>query len=59
MYMWKGSKGPKLHSSLGIEEGIPYTPRILADRPSVLITEEGSVITIELPNLVLSIRTKP
>jgi len=58
MYVWRGSKGPKLHASLGIEEGQPYTPRILADRPSVLITEEGSTITVELPNLIISIRTK-
>lgn len=38
--------------------GIEYTPRILADRPTVLITEEGSVITIEMPNLIISIRQK-
>lgn len=52
MYEWKGYKGPALH-------GIDYTPRILADRPTVLITEEGSVITVELPNLIISIRQKP
>lgn len=54
-YSWKGHKGPKLHDPDAIE----YTPRILADRPSVLITEEGNVITIELPNLLISIRQKP
>lgn len=59
MYAWKGPKGPKLHAKLGIpDEGQVYTPRILADRPSVLITEEGSTITIELPNLLISIRSK-
>lgn len=52
MYEWKGSKGPRLHA-------VEYAPRILADRPSVLITEEGSVITVELPNLIISIRQKP
>lgn len=52
MYEWKGHKGPAMH-------GIEYTPRILADRPTVLITEEGSVITIEMPNLIISIRQKP
>lgn len=52
MYEWKGSKGPRLHA-------VEYTPRILADRPTVLITEEGSVITVELPNLIISIRQKP
>lgn len=52
MYEWKGHKGPAMH-------GIEYTPRILADRPTVLITEEGNVITIEMPNLLISIRQKP
>jgi hypothetical protein len=32
---------------------------VLADRPSVLITEEGNVITMEFPNLIISIRQKP
>lgn len=35
----------------------PTSPRILADRPSVLITEEGNTITIELPNLLILIKT--
>jgi hypothetical protein len=51
-YSWKGDRGPKLHS------GIEYTPRVLADRPAMLITEEGSKVTIELPNLILVIMTK-
>jgi hypothetical protein len=55
-YAWKGDRGPQLHAALS--EGVEYTPRILADRPSVLITEEGSKITIELPNLILVIQTK-
>lgn len=53
-YQWKGSKGPRLHAGAGVE----YTPRVLADRPSLLITEEGSKVTIELPNLILVIHTK-
>lgn len=56
MYLWKGAKGPKLHAKL--EQAVEYTPRVLADRPSVLITEEGSTITIELPNLMVVIRSK-
>ena len=54
MYEWKGGKGPKLHT-----HAMEYAPRILADRPTVLITEEGNVITIEFPNLIISIRQKP
>lgn len=53
MYEWKGSKGPKVHGA------VEYTPRIIADRPSVLITEEGNVMTLEFPNLVIQIRQKP
>ena len=56
MYSWKGGKEAKLHA---VQPGMEYTPRVLADRPSVLITEEGSKITIELPQLVLVIMTKP
>jgi hypothetical protein len=60
MYQWKGDRGPKLRGgSTTLTEGIEYTPRILADRPSVLITEEGSTITLELPNLIVVIKTKP
>lgn len=55
MYVWKGGKGPKLYAA---NEAIEYAPRILADRPSVLITEEGSKITIELPNLIVVIMAK-
>lgn len=59
MYAWKGPRGPKLHAALGIPAGaVEYTPRVLADRPSVLITEEGSTITLELPNLLIVIRSK-
>jgi hypothetical protein len=54
MYEWKGQKGPKLY-----DNAQEYVPRVLADRPSVLITEEGNVITMEFPNLIISIRQKP
>lgn len=54
-YSWKGHRGPKLYDP----EAIEYTPKILADRPTCLITEEGNAITIELPNLIISIRQKP
>jgi len=54
MYEWKGSKGPKVYT-----HALEYVPRVLADRPSVLITEEGNVITMEFPNLLISIRQKP
>lgn len=53
MYEWKGQKGAKYL------DAIEYTPKVLADRPSVLITEAGNVITMEFPNLIISIRQKP
>ena len=52
-YSWKGSKGPKLYNA------VEYTPKILADRPAMLISEEGNVVTLEFPNLVIQIRQKP
>lgn len=51
-YQWKGGKGSKLHNA------VEYTPRILADRLSMLITEEGSKVTIELSNLIFMIFAK-
>ena len=54
MYEWKGQKGPKY-----MDGAIEYTPKILADRPAMLITEEGNLITLEFQNLVISIRQKP
>lgn len=56
MYEWKGSKGPKLHAKQS--EALEYAPRILADRPSLLITEEGKNVTIETPFLIIQIRQK-
>ena len=53
MYEWKGHKGPKLY-----DHALEYAPRVLADRPTCLITEEGNVITMEFPNLIISIRQK-
>lgn len=35
MYEWKGQRGAKYL------DAIEFTPKVLADRPSVLITEEG------------------
>jgi hypothetical protein len=50
-YQWKGERA-------AAPESVAYGPRVLADRPSLLITEEGNVVTIELPNMVISIRQK-
>ena len=55
VYSWKGQKGPKIFDDVAEE----YIPRVIADRPSVLITEDGNVITLEFPNLLISIRQKP
>lgn len=54
MYEWKGHKGPKLHAT-----ALEYSPKILSDRPSLLVTEEGNVITLETPHLIVQIRQKP
>lgn len=54
LYEWKGNKGPKIY-----DHALEYTPRVVADRPSVLITEEGNTMTLEFPNLVIVIKQKP
>jgi len=53
LYEWKGQKGPKYL------DAIEYTPKILADRPAMLISEEGNNIILEFENLVITIRQKP
>ena len=51
-YQWKESAGPGV--------GTDYAPRLIADRPNLVITEEGTTIHITFPHLVISIRqTKP
>jgi len=48
MYQWKASALPGV--------GVEYAPRLIADRPNLVITEDGTTIHITLPNLVVSIR---
>ena len=52
LYAWKGQKGPLIY-------GIEHTPKILADRPAMLISEDGLNVTIELENLIITVRQKP
>jgi hypothetical protein len=52
LYQWRGNRTPSA-------ETIVYVPRVITDRPSMLIMEEGNVMNIEMPNLVISIRQKP
>ncbi len=51
-YQWRGKRAPE-------PKTIVYSPKVLTERPSMLITEEGGTMTIEMPNLVISIRQKP
>ena len=50
-YQWKGDREPA-------PESVEHGPRVLAERPSMRITENGSVVTIDLPNMVISIKQK-
>lgn len=54
LYEWKGQKGAKY-----LDGAIEFAPKVLADRPAVLITEDGNVITLEFPNLIIQVRQKP
>jgi hypothetical protein len=47
-YQWKEL------APLGV--GVEYAPRLIADRPNLVITEDGTTIHITLPHLVISIR---
>jgi hypothetical protein len=50
-YQWKDPK-------VQVTDSVEYLPRVIADRPSVLVTELGNVLTLEFPNLVVQIRQK-
>jgi hypothetical protein len=47
-YQWKDS----------VPEGVgtDYAPRLLVDRPSILITEEGTTIQITMPHLTIILK---
>ena len=50
-YQWKdGGKG--------LGESNVNKGQVVNDRPSVVISEDGMIVTIELPNIVISIRQK-
>jgi hypothetical protein len=57
-YEWKHDGKKPVSTLTSGSPGIEYAPRILADRPSMVISEEGNTITIELPHLIISIRSK-
>lgn len=40
------------------EAAQPYAPRLLVDRPTVVITEEGTTIQLEFPNLTILVKQK-
>ena len=56
VYSWKGQKGPKIFDAAATLE---YGAKMLVNRPSVLITEEGNVITLEFPQIIIQIKQKP
>ncbi len=52
MYEWKGNRGPKYL------DAVEFTPKVLMDRPSMMITEDGGSIILEFKNLVITVRQK-
>lgn len=50
-YQWKDSVPPGV--------GTDYAPKLLVDRPTVLITEEGGMMQIVTPHLTIIIKQTP
>lgn len=50
-YIWKKKVAPN-------QQVIEYAPKLLVHKPTVLITEEGDTIQIEMPNLTILIKQK-
>lgn len=59
-YQWKGRKtkyaGPLTSPAELPENAVEYTPKVIADRASVLITEEGKTMTIQMDHVVIIIK---
>ena len=50
-YLWKENTPPGLVT-------VQHTAKLLVDRPTVIITEDGSTIQIEMPELTILIKQK-
>ena len=56
MYMWKGRRPAPLPT---MDEAVEFgTKKMLLQRPSIEISETGNMVTIELPNWVLTIKSR-
>jgi len=53
-YQWKESA--LAATAAAAELGVEYKPRLIAERPNLVITEDGTHIQIVMPNLLISIR---
>lgn len=54
-YLWKNKERPAWKIT---QEPIDFRPKAILDRPNIYITEDGRHITIELPHLSITIKTK-
>jgi len=50
-YAWKNKVPPS-------QKAVEYTPKLLVNRPTVVITEEGLTMQIEMPELTIIIKQK-
>lgn len=50
-YQWKTKVAPS-------QKTVEYTPKLLVNRPTVVITEEGLSMQIEMPDLTIIIKQK-
>lgn len=50
-YVWKSKVPPS-------QTAIEYAPKLIVSKPTVLITEEGDTIQIEMPELTILIKQK-
>ena len=50
-YAWKSKVPPS-------QNAVEYTPKLLVNRPTVVITEEGLTMQIEMPELTIIIKQK-
>lgn len=56
MYMWKGRRPAPLPT---MDEAVEFgAKKMLLQRPSIEISESGNTVTIELPNWVLTIKSR-
>ena len=57
-YEWRRPEAEEAQDPRGGDRVVYESSKVLMDKPSIQITEDGKIITIDMPALTITIRTK-